>query len=163
MVTCYNEEDDTINLYNRRQRKQMTRSQPVSGAREKSRFAGSIEKETTPPSQNLTKEARYDSLRTNQEIPRTGPSTRTRENSTNGNGAQFQGNEYANLVSDDRCEGQDPRDSDTDYSFCKIISWNIAGLKKYSQDTEFKRFLKTFNIIHFSETWSDKKDEFVKF
>ena len=74
----------------------LTRSQPVNGAHEKSRnFA------PPPPSQNLTKEARCDSLRTNQEIPWAGPSTRTRENSSNENGAQSQGNEYANSVSDD--------------------------------------------------------------
>ena len=72
----------------------MTRSQTENGARDKSRYAGAIEKKATPSSQNLTEEA-------NQEIPRAGPSTRIQENSTNEKGVQYQSNEYANSVCDD--------------------------------------------------------------
>ena len=44
--------------------------------------------------------------------------------------------------------------------FLDFLSWNIAGLKKHTDNHELLTFLSQFDIVHLSETWSDYIGEF---
>ena len=42
--------------------------------------------------------------------------------------------------------------SPADSSCVKILTWNIEGLQKYTDDVELKKYLQTFDIISMVET-----------
>ena len=44
-----------------------------------------------------------------------------------------------------------------------ILTWNIEGLKKYSNDLSMKEYFCDFDIVGLCETWSDYQGEFSTF
>ena len=45
----------------------------------------------------------------------------------------------------------------------KILTWNIEGLQKYTDDVELKNYLQTFDIVSLVETWGNHVGEFSNF
>ena len=45
----------------------------------------------------------------------------------------------------------------------KICSLNIQGLRKYNDDTSFKKYCQSFDLISLYETWQDSEAEFKHF
>ena len=46
------------------------------------------------------------------------------------------------------------------YVNINILSWNIAGLRKYLDSVSFKHLLNDYDIIGIVDTWSDRLGEF---